>query len=190
MQERGEFNRVANKLSDSVTEDSAGAGWLSTTLDRPMSKRAADVIMANIRASAKSHRGAEKSEGPPAKAPPPGMQQDVRSVGGAGSNDPMPQPPRAADARDAAKARPAAVDVRLTDNTGKGPVARRDAEAKRALEEEEYRMAERPEEVRAHRVDTRQAGNAFRGPVSDYVSEVFWGNQVRFLKGDVKVAHE
>jgi hypothetical protein len=47
-----------------------------------------------------------------------------------------------------------------------------------------------PEEVRAHNCETRQAGMSFRGPVTDYLSKQFWGNEVRFLKGDVKFAYE
>jgi hypothetical protein len=203
MQERGEFNRVANKLTDTLTESSAGANWLSTTIDRPINKRAAAVVLSNMRASAKSHRSAEKADRPPAKAPPPGMQ-DAR---GSGSADPMPnQPravpeqPRAVDVRDdlramGGKARPGAVDVRLTDNTGKGPVARREADrrdenARREREDEEHRLSHLPDEVRAHNCDTRQAGMSFRGPVTDYLSKQFWGNEVRFLRGDVKFAYE
>jgi hypothetical protein len=192
MQEKGEYNRVADKLTDNLTQSSAGASWLSTTIERPINKRAAALIMTNMIASAKNYKSAEKADRPVAKAPPPGMQ-DAR---GSGSLDPMPDQPR--DVRDdlrAGKARPGAVDVRLTDNTGKGPVARREAErrdenARRDREDEEHRLSELPEEVRAHNCETRQAGTSFHGQVSEFLSKTFWGNEVRFLKGDVKFAYE
>ena len=44
MQERGEFHRVANKLAD-LSEEGAGASWLSTKIEKPVNKRAVTVVM-------------------------------------------------------------------------------------------------------------------------------------------------
>ncbi len=93
MQERGEFNHVANKLAD-LSEEDAGANWLSTKIEKPVNKRAATVVMTGIRASGKAQRSAAKSDGPPAKAPPAGMEQYVPFGDRArGSNEPMQQAP-------------------------------------------------------------------------------------------------
>jgi hypothetical protein len=58
------------------------------------------------------------------------------------------------------------------------------------MTEEDYRWAELPEDVRAHRVNTTQAGITFRGNVTDAISAVFWGKPPRYLTGTLKLAYE
>jgi hypothetical protein len=149
-------------------------------------------VMANIKRSARIHKD---NAGPRAKAPPFGMGE----ARGSSSQEPMPQGGRGKGFYDGRNF--------VSNETGKGRsdggkqeagggvggTFGTDNKSAKTLAEEneaEYAMQELPEEVRAHRCDTGKAGMTIREHVTIETSSLFWGNQVRFLKRDVKYAYD
>ena len=160
MLEKGEYNRVTNKLEHSAPGDTKTEAWLTTAVDKPINKEAAKVVMTEIKESVKLYK--DSLDKPRAKAPPAGMPK-----GGASSNQPMPRRRDYGDDRQV--------------GTGKG---------RHTFTDEEYTLSEMPEEVRDHKANTAQAGTTFVGNVTLEKAAVFWGKEIRFLKADVRVAYE
>jgi hypothetical protein len=184
---------VANKLQEYMKEETgASSSWLATSIERKVNRSAAEVVMSNIKANARIHKD---KTGPPAKAPPFGMTE----TRGVGSHDPMPHGGRGKGFQDGrqfventtGKGRPDFGKQEV--GGGVGGTFGTERKSARVLAEEneaEYALAEMPEEVRAHRVDTTKAGMTIREHVTIETSSLFWGNQIRFLRGDVKYAYD